>query len=134
MTVTPIREEQRYGGQRVRLRAELHGARISLQFDIGFGDAVTPAAEWVEVPVVLAGSDRPQLKAYPVYTMIAEKFEAMVQLGMANSRMKDFYDLDFLLSRFSWTTRFCGRRSGTRLCDGRQLCQLEESPCSRRSL
>ena len=99
--VASIREEQRYGGQRVTLRAELHGARIPLQFDIGFGDAVTPAAEWVEVPVVLAGLDMPRLKAYPVYTVMAEKFEAMVQLGMANSRMKDFYDLDFLLSRFS---------------------------------
>ncbi|MCA2971172.1 MAG: nucleotidyl transferase AbiEii/AbiGii toxin family protein [Brevundimonas sp.] len=101
VTVAPIREERRYGGQRVTLRAELHGARISLQIDIGFGDAVTPAAEWAEVPVVLEGLDKPRLKAYPVYTVIAEKFEAMVQLGMANSRMKDFYDLDFLLSRFS---------------------------------
>ena len=79
VTVAPIREELRYGGQRVTLRAELHGARIPLQFDIGFGDAVTPAAEWVEVPVVLAGLDSPRLRAYPVYTVIAEKFEAMVQ-------------------------------------------------------
>ena len=62
---------------------------------------MTPAADWVEVPVVLAGLYRPRLRAYPVYTVMAEKFEAMVQLGMANSRMKDFYNVDFLLSRFS---------------------------------
>jgi predicted nucleotidyltransferase component of viral defense system len=96
----PIREEQRYGGQRVTLRASLHGARISLQFDVGFGDVITPPAEWVELPVLLAGWSKPRLKAYPVYTVIAEKLEAMVQLGMANSRMKDFYDLDFLLRKF----------------------------------
>ena len=54
-----------------------------------------------EVPVVLEGFDKPRLKAYPVYTVIVDKFEAIVQLGMANSRMKDCYDVDVLLSRFS---------------------------------
>lgn len=98
--INAIREDQRYGGLRVELKGKLHGARVHLQIDVGYGDVVTPGAEEIEVPGILKGLASPRLKAYPVYTVIAEKLEAMVQLGMANSRMKDFYDLDFLLSRF----------------------------------
>ena len=101
ITIGKIREDQRYGGRRVELRGTLHGARVALQFDIGFGDVVTPAPDFVEIPVILSGLEAPRLMAYPVYTVIAEKLEAMVQLGIDNSRMKDFYDLDFLLARFA---------------------------------
>jgi hypothetical protein len=93
----PIREEQTYDGIRVTLVAILHQARIPLQVDIGFGDIVTPGPERIEFPTLL--DDRPpQLLACPRYTVVAEKLEAMVRLGMANSRMKDFYDA-WLLSR-----------------------------------
>ncbi len=61
--------------------------------DIGFGDAITPAPELVTYPTLLDGMDAPRLRAYPVYTVIAEKFHAMVELGINNSRMKDFFDL-----------------------------------------
>ena len=93
----PIREEMDYGGIRVTMIGLLNNARIPVQIDIGFGDAVTPEPEMVEFPTLL-NTPAPKFKAYPRYTMVAEKFEAMVKLGMANSRMKDFYDV-WLLSR-----------------------------------
>jgi len=97
----PIREEQEYGSVRVTLMSLLHQARIPLQFDIGFGDAVTPAPEKIEFPTIL-DAPAPRLLAYPRDTMIAEKLEAMVVLGMANSRMKDFYDLYVLAREFAF--------------------------------
>jgi len=93
----PIREEHVYGGIRVTLMGMLHQAQIPLQIDICFGEAVTPAPERIKFPTLL-DTPPPELLAYPRYTMVAEKLEAMVRLGMANSRMKDFYDV-FLLSR-----------------------------------
>jgi len=95
--VTEIREDQEYGGQRVQLTATLGNARINLQVDIGFGDVITPAPDNVEYPSLL-GFPSPRLNAYPKETVIAEKLEAMVALGMANSRMKDFYDV-WMMSR-----------------------------------
>ena len=74
------------------------GARIALQVDIGFGDAVTPAPESVNYPVLLEGLPAPQLRAYPKYTVVAEKFHAVCLLGMANTRMKDYFDLWVLLT------------------------------------
>jgi hypothetical protein len=94
-----IRKEASYAGARVTLNATLEQARIPLQVDVGFGDAVTPAAEEVEYPVLLKDLSPPRLGAYPVYTVIAEKLEAIVQLGMVNSRLKDYFDLQVLLER-----------------------------------
>lgn len=65
--------------------------------DIGFGDVVTPAPESVSYPVLLEDLPAPQLRAYPKYTVVAEKFQALCALGMANSRMKDYFDLWVLL-------------------------------------
>jgi len=93
-----IRDNQEYAGVRVRLRALLHTAEIAVQVDIGFGDAVTPGIENALFPTLLEGMPAPAVRVYPRYTMVAEKFEAMVRLGIANSRMKDFYDV-WLLSR-----------------------------------
>lgn len=76
-------------------------ARIDLQVDIGFGDAITPGAESVAYPTLL-GMEPPRLRAYPRETVVAEKLEAMVQLGMANSRMKDFFDLAVLGRSFAF--------------------------------
>jgi hypothetical protein len=97
--VAPIREDQEYGGQRVTFEAKLGQARVSLQVDVGFGDAITPAAVSVEFPTLL-GMAPPKLRAYPQETVVAEKLEAMVKLGMANSRMKDFYDLVVIARSF----------------------------------
>jgi predicted nucleotidyltransferase component of viral defense system len=90
--VAEIREEDSYGGMRVTLKATLANASIPIQADIGVGDAITPEAGIIEFPTLL-GMPAPILKAYPVETVIAEKFEAMVSLSFANSRMKDFYDI-----------------------------------------
>ncbi|RUL81699.1 nucleotidyl transferase AbiEii/AbiGii toxin family protein [Tautonia sociabilis] len=101
VSVEPIREDQEYGGQRVGLVATLGQARIDLQIDVGFGDAITPGAEDVEFPTLL-GMEAPRLRAYPKETVVAEKLEALVKLGLANSRMKDFYDLVVMARTFAF--------------------------------
>lgn len=96
-----IREELEYGGIRITLRGKLDRARISIQLDVGFGDAVTPHAAEVDYPTLL-GFPAPRLRIYPKETVIAEKFHAMVHLGMANSRMKDFYDIWIMARNFDF--------------------------------
>ena len=93
-----VRKEAGYGGVRVDLRATLDGARIALQVDIGFGDVVTPAPEPIHYPVLLDDLPAPRLRAYPKYTVVAEKLHAICLLGMTNSRMKDYFDLWVLLT------------------------------------
>jgi predicted nucleotidyltransferase component of viral defense system len=104
VAVHRIREEQEYGGLRITLMAKLGNSRIPLQIDVGFGDAVTPAAEVVELPTLLSMS-APAIRAYPKETVVAEKYHAMVLLGMANSRMKDFFDLWVLCRTFTFAGR-----------------------------
>lgn len=99
LAVGPIREDQDYGGVRLTLTANVTTAKLRLQVDIGFGDAVTPDATVVDFPPLLE-FPAPRLLAYPRETVVAEKVEAMVQLGLANSRMKDFYDLVVLSRMF----------------------------------
>lgn len=94
--VEPIRADDNYGGQRVTLRAQMGAARLTVQVDIGIGDAVTPAPEWLEYPSLL-DLPRPRLRAYPRETVIAEKLHAMEHLGLRNSRMKDYFDVHALL-------------------------------------
>ncbi len=94
---TVIRKDAGYGGVRIDIRAMLDGARIALQVDIGFGDAVTPAAQAISYPVLLEDFPPPLLRAYPKYTVIAEKYPAVCLLGLANTRLKDYYDLLVLL-------------------------------------
>lgn len=97
----PIREDQQYGGIRIRLLGMLGKARIPLQVDIGFGDVVTPTPVAATYPTLL-DLPAPQIRTYPRETVAAEKFEAMIRLGMANTRMKDFYDLWTLAQRFAF--------------------------------
>jgi hypothetical protein len=84
-----IREDAEYDGVRVFVPASLDKARVMLQIDIGFGDAVDPSPIDAELPVML-DLPAPKLRTYPSEVAIAEKFQAMVRLGIANSRMKDF--------------------------------------------
>lgn len=91
VTAEPIRAAMEAGGIRVVLRAELAGARIPVQVDVGFGDATVPPPVTVEFPTLL-NTPKPKLRAYPPEAVVAEKLEAMVRLGLANSRMKDFFD------------------------------------------
>lgn len=96
-----IREELEYGGVRLRCTASLSGARIAVVVDIGFGDSVEPGLETIEYPALL-DLPAPRLRAYAPETVIAEKFQAMVTLGRANSRMKDFYDIWILTKTFDF--------------------------------
>ena len=95
----PIREDNTYGGTRITLVARIGSARCALQIDVGFGDAVTPGPQTVAYPTLLGDFPAPTLRVYPVYTVIAEKYQAMVMLGQANSRMKDFFDLAVIARR-----------------------------------
>jgi predicted nucleotidyltransferase component of viral defense system len=97
LRIEAIRKEVEYGGSRLRTTATLAGARIPITVDIGFGDAVEPGVEDINLPVLL-DMPSPRLRAYPLETVIAEKLHAMVVLGMANSRMKDYYDVWMLTS------------------------------------
>lgn len=97
--VDRIREDDRYGGVRMRARATLAGARISVVIDVGFGDAIEPGLEQLVYPTLL-DFPAPKLRAYAQETVIAEKFQAMIDLGRANSRMKDFYDIWLLVKSF----------------------------------
>ena len=96
VSVSAIREEDAYGGKRVVAQARLGAARLKVQVDVGIGDAVTPAPQWIEYPGLL-DLPRPRLLAYPRETVLAEKLHAMVLFGLRNSRMKDYFDVYALL-------------------------------------
>ena len=93
LRVSEIRETARYDGLRVNLRARLGTADCLIQWDVGFGDAVTPGPEDAELPTLLDDLPTPSLRIYPRETVFSEKLEAIVVLGMTNSRMKDYFDL-----------------------------------------
>jgi len=97
LRVDPIREELEYRGLRLKTIATVGGARANVVIDVGFGDAVEPGIEETKLPVLL-DLPAPRLRAYACETVIAEKFQAMVVFGYANSRMKDYYDI-WVLSR-----------------------------------
>jgi hypothetical protein len=95
-----IKDDDEYDGVRIKLLAKLAGARIPVQIDIGFGDAVYPEPELASFPVLLP-MQAPLIRAYPRESAIAEKFHAMVVLDIRNSRMKDFYDVWLMAN--TWT-------------------------------
>jgi len=96
--IGPIRHDDDYGGWRVVLVALLGAARLRIQVDIGIGGAVEPPPTMLDYPSLL-DAPRPRLRAYQPETAIAEKLHAMVELGEANSRMRDFYDVRVLAER-----------------------------------
>lgn len=93
--VEPIRAEDDYGGWRATLQARVGAARMTVQVDVGIGDAVTPEPEWLDYPGLL-NMPRPRLRAYPRESVVAEKLHAIVLFGTRNSRMKDYFDLHSL--------------------------------------
>ncbi len=98
---SPIREDAAYAGVRVVVPGELAGARIRVQVDIGLGDATVPPPPLVEVTSVL-DLPQPRLRAYAPETVVAEKLEALVVLGITTSRMRDLYDLDLIRRTFAF--------------------------------
>jgi predicted nucleotidyltransferase component of viral defense system len=117
LRVARIKEEQEYEGLRINFIARLERAKIHIQVDVGFGDIIVPAPEEIEYPRML---DFPsaRLMAYPKETVVAEKLEALVKLGMVNTRMKDFYDLWKLSRDFDF--------------DGELLCKAIKATFERR--
>ena len=99
--VARIRDDNEYGGIRTNMRAVLGSARISVQVDVGFGDVVTPDPDVVTYPTLL-DAPAPRLRCYPRETVVAEKYQAMVHLGIGNSRMKDYYDIWVLANHFDF--------------------------------
>jgi predicted nucleotidyltransferase component of viral defense system len=132
LRVARIKEEQEYEGLRVNFVARLERARIHLQVDIGFGDVILPAPEEIRYPSML---DFPsaRLRAYPKEAVVAEKLEALVKLGIANTRMKDFYDLwklshefDFDGALLSNAIKATFKRRGTEVPSGTPLALTDE--------
>jgi hypothetical protein len=97
LAAEPIRDTAEYNGLRVRFQAKLGSARLAMQIDIGFGNAIEPQPCEVEYPTLLDGAS-PRIRAYPPEAVVAEKLHALVVLGEANSRMKDLYDLHVIAS------------------------------------
>lgn len=93
----PITVEDRYPGVRAKVAGDLGGARFVLRLDVGIDDVVVPDPGWVDYPVLLQDK-APRILAYQPATAVAEKFQAMIEIGLANSRMKDYHDL-WMLSR-----------------------------------
>lgn len=96
-----IKEDADYEGVRVRFLGFLERVRIPMQIDIAFGDMIYPAPGFIDFPVIL-DLPKPRLKGYPPESVISEKFEAMMKLGMLNSRMKDFYDIWLMTRQFDF--------------------------------
>lgn len=107
VTGVRIKEDTDYEGVRVTFKGHLGQARTAMQIDVGFGDAVNPKPETIEYPVIL-DMPAPQLKGYPRETVVAEKFQAMVHLGLINTRMKDYYDLWLLARQFDFDGKSLG--------------------------
>lgn len=101
LRIETITEDADYQGLRVRFKAELSGAQIPLQLDIGFGDVLIPEATRADFPTLL-NQPAPNILCYSRESAIAEKFEAMVKLGDLNSRMKDFYDIWLCARQFDF--------------------------------
>lgn len=97
ISATPMKKEDGYKGARIELFANLSKASIKIQVDVGYGDIVTPDPIDASYPVLINDLPRPQIRTYPIYTVIAEKLHAIALLGMANSRLKDYLDLYVLL-------------------------------------
>ena len=97
-----IKEDADYEGVRVKFLGFLERSRIPMQIDVGFGDIIYPTTKMIDYPVIL-DFPKPHLKGYPAESVISEKFEAMVKLGLLNSRMKDFYDIWLMMRQFDFS-------------------------------
>ena len=96
-----IKEGADYEGVRVKFRGFLEHSRIAMQIDVGFGDVIYPKPKVIDYPVIL-DLPKPHLKGYTAESVVSEKFEAMVKLGLLNSRMKDFYDIWLMMRQFDF--------------------------------
>jgi len=102
----PIKTGAKYRGVRLKIPAQLGDARLALQVDVGFGDVVQPVE--IEYPRVQPGAASAKLLSYPMATVVAEKVQAMTELGLANTRMKDFYDVWWLATHYRFSAAELG--------------------------
>ncbi len=126
MEVEPIRDEAEFHGLRAKFSARLGNVRIPMQIDIGIGDDIWPEPETISYPTLL-NMPAPRVQACRKETTIAEKFDAMLVLGIMNSRMKDFYDIAVLGDRFSFAGQDLQKAIGTAV-DKKMLAALPDLP------
>jgi len=103
MSINTITEFKEYQGINIKIMAMLDKTAIPVSIDIGFGDIIYPDRVMMDFPVLLE-MDVPRIYAYSLASVIAEKFEAIVSLGYANSRYKDFYDIYILSNQFDFNS------------------------------
>jgi hypothetical protein len=125
VAVSRIAEDADYEGVRARFTGVLARARIPMQIDVGFGDVIVPGPVEIEYPTLL-DFPAPRLMAYPRETVIAEKLEALTQLGLLNSRMKDFYDLSLLARLYPFDGTLLARAVSATF--GRRNTRIEADP------
>lgn len=99
LEVIYITEFKEYHGVNVSIMGYLDRTKVPVSIDIGFGDVIYPQRMQMFFPVLL-DMDSPKVYAYSIYSVIAEKFEAFVSLGLANGRYKDFYDIYVLSEKY----------------------------------
>ena len=112
-----VRDEKIYEGIKLQLQANLGHITIHMNVDVGFGDAITPSADETELPTILQFA-APRLRTYPRETVIAEKCENMLNRGIENSRLKDYFDIWYLAEHFDF--------------DGQTLARAIAATCKRR--
>jgi hypothetical protein len=127
MRIETIRADDEYSGKRARFLAYLGSARIAVQVDFGFGDALGVESEEIQFPTMLERLPAPRVRAYPREASVAEKFEAMVKLDTRNSRMKDFHDIWALSTSFAFDGQVL-RRAITACFDRRGTPWTREMP------
>ena len=119
--IEEIREVEVYQGLRVKIPGQLGNTRLNVSVDVGFGDAIVPGPEKSDYPVLL-DLPHPEMKTYPRETVVAEKVDAMIVLGLRNSRMKDYYDLWTLARQFSFDASLLAKALNATLARrGREL-------------
>jgi len=101
LSIEPIREQEAYSGFRLHLRAQLGKTVTPVHIDIGFAEAITPNPKMEYFPTLLP-MPSPHLLCYPRETIVAEKLDAILNYGLDNGRMKDYFDLWILSSQFDF--------------------------------
>lgn len=118
ITADPIAEDKEHHGWRLRFRGRLGNARFVLQIDCGFGDVIVPGPVEIEYPALL-DLPGPEILSYTIESTLAEKYQSMIVLDLANSRMKDFYDL--------WTLALGSKFDGERLSSAIKVRSADET-------
>ena len=98
VSITDIREEDEYGGNKYHITGRINSTKVNLEIDISTGDKVTPKELKFKYPLLF--EDRSILiNSYNIETILAEKIETVLRRGKYNSRMKDYYDMYFFLTK-----------------------------------